>query len=90
MRKILFSLSVCFGNTITFARECVPTDREVVCITKDPTGPDDCRCIEKIGYDSSLDMVLKKDSAEVHDDIVNEGRDYYVKYRGDRTDPRIS
>lgn len=58
--------------------------REVVCATKNPDGPDDCRCITEIGY-VILDKRRTKTPKQVHEDI-KDGKDYYVEYGGERTD----
>lgn len=61
--------------------------REVTCVTTDDSSRyDDCRCIEKIGYElGPIDVSRTKTPAEVYDDL-KEGKDYYVEYRGTKPD----
>lgn len=60
--------------------------REVVCATKDPSGPNDCRCIEEIGVDlTTVGFTIKKSPKEVHEDIAS-GTDYFVEYNGSKTE----
>lgn len=62
--------------------------REVICTTKDPSGPNDCRCIEKLGVElTTVNSTISKTPEEVHNDI-KEGKDYHVKYQGSRTELR--
>lgn len=59
--------------------------REVVCATKDPNGPNDCRCITEIGYQITS-TTRTKSPEEVHQDIDSEGKSYYVEHDGSRTE----
>lgn len=61
--------------------------REVVCATTDSTGPNDCRCITKIGYVyENIDTTGSKTPEEVHNDVKHDNTNYYVEYRGSETD----
>lgn len=59
--------------------------REVVCASKDPNGPNDCRCITRIGYDT-VGITVTRTPEEVHEDIEQKGRTYYVEHNGSRTE----
>lgn len=60
--------------------------REVVCTTKDPDGPNDCRCIEKLGVHlTTVDSTITQTPEEVHDKI-KDGKSYHVEHNGSKTE----
>lgn len=57
---------------------------QVTCVTTDSNSThDDCRCIERIGYEV-LSSTVFKTPAQMYDKIDN-GTDFYILHNGTRT-----
>lgn len=59
--------------------------REIVCVDTDPNGPNDCRCITRIGYASTSGGTNYRSREQAHDDIKERGIKYYVLHDGSRS-----
>lgn len=60
--------------------------REVICTTKDPDGPNDCRCIDELGVKlTTIGSTITRTPEQPHIDL-KDGKDYYIEYGGSETD----
>jgi hypothetical protein len=60
---------------------------KVVCVTRDPTGPDDCRCITEIGFKYDFrSLRMSKKPEKIYDDITEKNVEYYLEFQGTKID----